>query len=54
MAAYGMALFATCKSSVPVGLDRKGYLLIDPSGDPGEHSWMPAVHLLDGRSSSVA
>ena len=35
------------QSSMPVGLDGKGYLLIDYGEDAGEHRWMPVAHLLE-------
>jgi hypothetical protein len=35
------------QSSIPVGLDGKGYLLIDYGEDAGEHRWMPTAHLLE-------
>ena len=35
------------ESSMPVGQDGKGYLLLDLGEDAGEHRWMPAAHLLE-------
>jgi hypothetical protein len=35
------------ESSMPVGPDGKGYLLIDLGEDAAEHRWLPAGHLLE-------